>query len=468
MKALMPQSHTLHPSLLREYDIRGIMEETLGTVDAYYIGLAFASHIQQQGLGQRICVGFDGRLSSPELEASLVKGLMTAGAEVIRIGLGPTPMLYFAAHTLKASGAVMVTGSHNPPNHNGFKFMAGKASLYGENIKNLGAMIASGQLMKGSGSVSFEDVKEAYLEALVKGFDAAHQKKTLSIAWDAGNGASGEIVEMLCEKLPGKHVLLNTAIDGTFPAHHPDPTLPENLEQLIHTVTQNHCDLGIAFDGDGDRVGIVDGKGRIIWGDQLMVFFARAVLAHKTGQTVIADVKASQTLFDEIAKAGGKPLMWKTGHSLIKAKMAETGAVLAGEMSGHIFFADEYFGFDDGLYAAVRMLRLLSQSELSLAAMLDALPKPYNTPELRIVCAEERKFAVVEEVKQQLKNSSAEINDVDGVRVLNADGWWLLRASNTQAALVARCESSTQAGLKRLQKQLSTTLKTCGVILTED
>lgn len=454
--------HTLHPSLLREYDIRGIMEETLSATDAYYIGLAFASHIQQQGLGKRICVGFDGRLSSPELEESLVKGMMATGAEVIRIGLGPTPMLYFAARTLEASGAVMVTGSHNPPNHNGFKFMVGKGSLYGEGIKHLGTIINSGDFVKGSGSVTFEDLKEDYVETLLKAFKG---QKPLSVAWDSGSGATGEIVEMLCEKLPGRHILLNTKIDGTFPVHHPDPTVPKNLEQLIDTVTKNQCDLGVAFDGDGDRVGVVDNKGRIIWGDQLMVFFARDVLKAQPGQTIIADVKASQTLFDEIAKAGGRPIMWKTGHSLIKAKMAETGAALAGEMSGHIFFADEYFGFDDGIYAAVRALRLLAGGNTPLSDMLDALPKPHNTPEMRIECKEERKFAVIDEVKQRLYAASANVNDVDGVRVLNEDGWWLLRASNTQAALVARCEAYNAEGLKQLQKNLQSQLQASGVAL---
>ncbi len=467
MKASTPQTHSFHPTILREYDIRGVVGETLFAEDAYYIGKAFATKVLETAKHNRICVGFDGRLSSPEMEEALVKGILSTGANVIRVGLGPTPMLYFAARTLEADGAVMVTGSHNPPTHNGFKFMLGKQSLYGEGIRALGTMATRGDFAKGAGSASFEDVSEAYVETLLKAFATPGAKKNLTVAWDAGNGAAGEIVERVCETLPGKHILLNTEIDGTFPAHHPDPTVPKNLEQLIEAVKHHGCDLGVAFDGDADRVGVVDGQGRIIWGDQLMVLFARDVLKRQPGATVIADVKASQVLFDEVAKAGGKPLMWRTGHSLIKAKMLETGAPVAGEMSGHIFFADEYLGFDDGIYAAVRMVRLAAESKESVADMLSALPVLHNTPELRIECADERKFAVIDEAKARLKQEGAEVNDVDGVRVLTQDGWWLLRASNTQPALVARCEAKSAEGLERLKKSLEAALTASGVVMRE-
>ena len=287
------------------------------------------------------------------------------------------------------------------------------------------------------------------------------------MAWDAGNGATGDIMTSLIGKLPGKHLPLNAAIDGTFPAHHPDPTVPENLEQLIATVKSQHCDAGIAFDGDGDRVGVVDDEGAILWGDQLVMLLAQDVLAERPGATIIADVKASAALFEEIARLGGVPLMWKTGHSLIKSKMAETGAPLAGEMSGHIFFADKYYGFDDGIYAAVRVLSMLAKSGKPLSTLRKALPKRINTPEIRFPCDDERKFTVITEVKARLTNDSADFSDVDGVRVNTADGWWLLRASNTQQMLVARCESKDNAGLERLKENLKEQLSLSSVALPQ-
>jgi phosphomannomutase len=287
--------------------------------------------------------------------------------------------------------------------------------------------------------------------------------RPLKVAWDAGNGAAGEAMARIARRLPGEHLLLYETIDATFPNHHPDPTVPANLADLVETVTREHCDCGIAFDGDGDRIGVVDGEGRILWGDQLMVILARELLARRPGETVIADVKASQVLFDEIARAGGRPLMWKTGHSLIKSKMAETGAPLAGEMSGHIFYGDGWYGFDDAPYAAIRLLSILAGSDISLAAMRDALPAVVNTPELRIECEERRKFAVVTEVEARLREAGANVSDVDGVRVSTPDGWWLLRASNTQAALVARCEARDEAGLARLAAALKGQLDASGV-----
>jgi phosphomannomutase len=292
--------------------------------------------------------------------------------------------------------------------------------------------------------------------------------RPLTVAWDAGNGAAGEAMVRLAAKLPGRHHLLYETIDGNFPNHHPDPTVPKNLADLQAKVAEVNADLGIAFDGDGDRIGVVDGEGHILWGDQLMVLFAREVLADKPGATVIADVKASQVLFDEIAAAGGRPLMWRTGHSLIKAKMAETGSPLAGEMSGHIFFADRYYGYDDALYAAVRILGIASRGPQSLAKMRDGLPSVINTPELRFPCSDERKFAVVEEVARRLAQAGAKVSDVDGVRVSTGDGWWLLRASNTQDVLVARCESKTDAGLARLKAALGKELAASGVELPKD
>ncbi len=394
------------------------------------------------------------------LEAALVKGLTESGIDVLRVGRGPTPMVYYATVTQGVDGSVMLTGSHNPPNYNGFKMMLGKKSFFGKDIQHLGEISAAGAWKSGAGQIRTVSITEEYIARLAKDYDGEH---ALTVVWDAGNGATGEVLVELVTRLPGKHVLLNEVIDGNFPAHHPDPTEPHNLVQLQDKVAEEKADLGIAFDGDGDRIGVVDGQGRILWGDQLMVILAGDVLTRHPGGTIIADVKASQVLFDQIAALGGVPLMWRTGHSLIKSKMAEIGAPLAGEMSGHIFFADRWYGFDDALYAAVRLLGILGRSKESVAQLRDKLPAVLNTPELRFPCSETRKFAVIDEVKARLQQQGAEVSAIDGVRVKTADGWWLLRASNTQDVLVARVESGDQAGLDRLKQALVAELTKSGI-----
>ncbi|MBL29270.1 MAG: phosphomannomutase [Rhodospirillaceae bacterium] len=456
----MPETHTFDPTILREYDIRGVVGKTLSTDDARAIGRAFATLVAAESPEPTICLGYDGRHSSPDMEAALIAGMSAAGATVLRVGRVPTPTLYYAVKKLQAAAGIMVTGSHNPPEYNGFKMMLATAPVYGEQIKEIGRIAAEGRWISGEGSDRKVDVVGDYLDRLVQEYRA---DRPLTVAWDAGNGVTGEVMVSLTERLPGKHILLNEVIDGSFPNHHPDPTVPENLEELIATVRREKCDLGIAFDGDGDRIGVVDNQGRILWGDQLMVFFAEDVLSERPGATIIADVKASQVLFDAIADLGGDPLMWRTGHSLIKSKMAETGAPLAGEMSGHIFFADRYYGFDDALYAAVRLLDIAARSSRSMAEMRDSLPQPINTPELRFPCSEERKFAVIEEVRKRLSGTDAQVNAIDGVRVTTDDGWWLLRASNTQDVLVARCEAYDQAGLERLKAILVEQLRESGI-----
>jgi phosphomannomutase len=453
--------HHFDPTILREYDIRGIVGETLNEADAEALGRAYAMLLVERG-GKSVAVGRDGRLSSPALETALVDGLRTSGIDVCRIGLGPTPMLYFAGHTLGVDGALMVTGSHNPSSHNGFKLMIDKKPLFGEDIVRLGAIAAAGNFAVGTGKVTQRPVKDAYVDRLLGDFRGGRE---LRVAWDAGNGATGEVLQALAARLPGKHVLLNEIVDGHFPAHHPDPTEPKNLLQLQDTIEKSSLDLGIAFDGDGDRIGVVDGDGNILWGDQLLVILASEVVAAQPGALIIADVKASQVLFDEIARIGGTPLMWRTGHSLIKTKMAETGAPLAGEMSGHIFYAHRYYGYDDALYAAIRLLSILSATDQSLAALRRRLPAVVNTPEMRIPCPDTRKFAVIKEVKARLNHAGAEVTDIDGVRVSTAKGWWLLRASNTQAVLVARAEAADQAGLDQLIDQLTTQLAASGVTM---
>ena len=456
----MGAGHRFHPSVLREYDIRGIIGETLLSDDAYAVGRAFGTAVVRQG-GTKTCVGYDGRLSSPELESAVINGLTEAGLEVWRVGLGPSPMLYFAVHLLGADGGLMVTGSHNPPSYNGFKMVLGKAaSFFGDDIRRLGEIALTGDYATGAGSVAERPAIDDYVARLAGDYAG---RRELTVAWDAGNGAVGEVMTRLTARLPGRHLLLNAEIDGRFPNHHPDPTVPANLAQLCDTVARESCDLGIAFDGDGDRIGMIDERGRILWGDQLMILLAGEVLDVNPGATIIADVKASQVLFDEIARLGGTPLMWRTGHSLIKAKMAATGAPLAGEMSGHIFIGDRYYGFDDALYAAVRLMGIVSRAEDTLGAMRDAMPQTCNTPELRFPCPDERKFEVIDEVRARLRETGSELTEIDGVRVRTDDGWWLLRASNTQDVLVARCESDTTAGLDRLKAALVSAIRDSGV-----
>ena len=451
--------HRFHPTLLREYDIRGTVGLTLHHADALAVGRAFGTLVKRDG-GDCVAVAYDGRLSSPELADAVAAGLRACGLTVRLCGLGPTPMLYYAAQDPQVQAGVMVTGSHNPPDFNGFKFVFRGKPFFGERIQELGRLAAEGDFETGEGEVETLAPLDDYVARLIEGYDGSHD---LKVAWDAGNGAAGEAMVRLTRNLPGRHHLLFEQIDGSFPNHHPDPTKAENLEALIRTVREQGCDLGIAFDGDGDRLGAVDNEGEIIWGDQIMILFARDVLREHPGAPVIADVKSSQVLFDEIARAGGQPVMHRTGHAPIKAKMAELKAPLAGELSAHFFFADRYYGYDDALYAAVRLLSIVSRTKESLSAFRAGLPPVVNTPEHRVACADERKFAVIDEIKARVLAAGAEVNDIDGVRVQNADGWWLLRASNTEPSLVLRCEASEAAGLERLKAAVAAELEASGL-----
>lgn len=451
--------HRFDPTILREYDIRGIVGTTLHEADARAIGQAFATIARERGAAT-IAVGYDGRLSSPAMADAVVEGLAAGGVDVVRIGMSPTPMLYFANYYLDVDGGIQVTGSHNPPDYNGFKMILQKRPFFGSDIQEIGRVAGSGALSTGAGRVSATDINEAYVERVLADYTPGRE---LKVVWDCGNGATGPAVEAITARLPGEHTVLNAPVDGTFPVHHPDPTLPETLRQLQAAVREAGAELGIAFDGDGDRIGVIDGTGEVLWADQLLIMLARDVLARHPGSTIIADVKASQVLFDAVAAAGGQPLMYRTGHSLIKAKMAEVGAPLAGEMSGHIFYADGYFGYDDALYVAVRTLGVLATGSATLADFRKTLPVVVNTPELRFTCAEDRKFLVPDEVHERLKALGANVNATDGVRVTTDDGWWLLRASNTQDVLVARCEALDEMGLGRLKQALAAQLTASGV-----
>jgi phosphomannomutase len=451
-------AHRFDPTSLREYDIRGIVGKTLGPADATAIGRGFATRIRRAG-GTRVAVGYDGRTHSPLLEAALVDGLTKSGVDVVRIGLGPTPMLYYAEATLEVDGGIQITGSHNPGDYNGFKMVLQHRPFFGADIQDLGKLAEAGDWETGQGSISNYEIMDDYVARLMVGYGGGAFK----IGWDAGNGAAGPIVDRLVELLPGEHHTLYTEVDGTFPNHHPDPTEEKNLADLKALVKDKGLDFGLAFDGDGDRIGAVDGEGRVVWGDQLLAILAEPVLRELPGATIIADVKASQALYDRVAELGGTPLMWKTGHSLIKTKMKETHSPLAGEMSGHIFFAHDYYGFDDALYAAIRLIRAVRLLGGSLTALKSAMPAMINTPELRFQSSEDRKFKVVEEVLARLEQAGAEVNKTDGARVNTPDGWWLLRASNTQDVLVARAEAKDEAGLERLMGQINDQLAQSGI-----
>ena len=453
--------HQINPTILREYDIRGIVGETLSTDDARAIGQSYGTALVRAG-GSKVCVGYDGRLSSPDMEAALVEGLMSTGLTVLRVGRGPSPMLYFATYALQADGGIMVTGSHNPPTHNGFKMLFQGKPFFGGDIKELGARAAAGDFEAGEGSSEDHPQLDAYVARMGQDVEPG---RDLTIVWDCGNGAAGEAVTNLVPNLPGTHIVLFGDIDGTFPNHHPDPTVPKNLEDLKAAVAEHQADIGFAFDGDGDRIGVIDGKGRILWGDQILVILAEAMLKDHPAAPIIADVKASRVLFDEVTRMGGQAEMFKTGHSLIKNRMAELKSPLAGEMSGHIFFADKYYGFDDALYAAVRFMNIVASypDGQSLANRFDQIPKMINTPEVRFDCADDRKFDVVKEVTDRLDAAGADYSAVDGARVSAHGGWWLLRASNTQAVLVARCEAPDEESLIKLKADLAAQLEASGL-----
>jgi phosphomannomutase len=453
-------SHIFPKSLLREYDARGTVGKSLSVEDARALARSLATATKRRG-GSRIAVGRDGRLTSPELSAAVVEGITASGLEAVDVGLGPTPMLYFAIQHLGTDSGIMVTGSHNPPGDNGFKMAWKDGPIYGETIQQFGALAAAGDWDSGTGAASTIDLSDAYIERMLADFSGSGAR----VGWDPGNGAGGAIIDRLVARLPGHHAIINGTVDGNFPAHHPDPTVDANLVQLQALVASEKLDIGIAFDGDADRVGAIDSTGRVVRADQLMMVLARDLLARMPGAAIVGDVKCSKLLFDDVNAHGGQGIIWKTGHSLIKAKMKELHAPLAGEMSGHIFFADTYYGYDDAPYAALRLLSALSRMNISLKDFADSLPLVHNTPELRIECPEERKFSAVAEIVARARTSGARVVDIDGARVESEMGWWLIRASNTQAAIIARAEGVSAQALEDLTGILRAELATVGLSL---
>jgi len=439
----------LKPTIFREYDIRGIAEEELTDDAIRALGQAIGTYLQRKA-GNIVNVGRDCRLSGGRLRDALAAGLVTSGCRVTDIGVVPTPMLYYSVPHLKADGAVMITGSHNPPEYNGFKVMCGAGTIHGAEIQELYEMIRRGDLATGAGSLERTDVGEAYVEEICSQFRLGRR---IRIVADAGNGAAGPIMHRILERLNIDAVELFFDMDGTFPNHHPDPTLVENLTFLADRVRAEKADFGISFDGDGDRLGAVDENGRVVWGDYLLLIYAREILQRKPGATFIGEVKCSQVLYDEIERLGGRPIMYRTGHSLIKAKMKEDQAELAGEMSGHMFFADRYKGFDDALYAACRLIEIVSQSGKPLSAQLEGLPRMVSTPEIRVDCPDEEKFEVIRRVAERFRKSH-KVVDIDGVRVLFDKGWGLARASNTQPVLVLRFEAASEELLAEYRNEV--------------
>lgn len=435
------------PEIFKAYDIRGIVGKTLTSAGVERIGHAIGSEARDRGQ-QSVVVGRDGRLSGPELVAALARGLNAAGCDVIDIGCVPTPVVYFATFHLNTGSGVAVTGSHNPPDYNGLKMVLAGETLSGDTIQSLRQRLVDNNLTHGSGTVTQQHVRDAYLDRIIADVKLA---RPLRIAIDCGNGVAGATAPELMRRLGCEVTELYCEVDGTFPNHHPDPSHPENLQDLIATVKEKKLDLGMAFDGDGDRLGVIAPDGEIIWADRQMVLYARDVLSRHPGGKIIHDVKCSRTLGEEIAKAGGEPIMWRTGHSLIKAKLKESGALLAGEMSGHIFFKERWFGFDDGVYAAARLLELLSRDNRSTAEIFRSLPNTVNTPELQLKMKEGEHYALIKELVARAEFPDARVNTIDGLRADFADGFGLVRASNTTPVLVFRFEGTTQAALERIQ-----------------
>lgn len=455
------EAFVLDASVLRAYDIRGIIGEGLNPAACYAVGRAFGTIIKRRIAGHSVCVAYDGRETSPEFAQQVRRGLMDCGLSVYDLGLGPTPMAYYGQKELDTDAAVMVTGSHSPIEHNGIKMVLRTGPFYGDDVQEIGKLIESRDFESGEGCEEVYDLKPRYIKRLLGDLK---MDRPLKIAWDAGNGAMGAVLKDFTDQVPGEHVLLFEDVDGTFPNHHPDPTVAKNLVDLQKAVRENNCDLGIGFDGDGDRIGVVGPEGEIYWADVLMAIYAREILRHQPGSPIIADVKSSRVLFDEISRLGGRPIMTPTGHSIVKARMIAERAPLGGELAGHICFADIFYGYDDGLYCAVRLLNILSTAADGFPALVGHLPKMVSTPEIRLPVDPARKFDIPDEIAEKLKSvPEIDVETMDGIRVTTPEGWWLLRASNTESVLSLRAEAFTDQGLQQLTGQLEGYLQAAGV-----
>ena len=450
-----------NPEVLREYDIRGIVGQNLTENTAYTIGRTFGHVIFSQFNEKTIVVGYDGRLTSLKLHDALCEGLIKSGVNVTSIGMGPTPMIYFAHYHLNCNAAIVVTGSHNPPEYNGFKMVLNKHSFYAESIQKLQNLIEEPHISNGKGVLKNINLKKDYVFRNLKNIKL---KKKLKIAWDIGNGSMGSVIDLFTSNLlNAEHIVINKEVDGTFPNHHPDPTVPKNMEQLIDVVKKNNCDIGLAFDGDGDRLGVIDNKGNIVWADQYMLILAKEIATLYDNPKIIMDIKCSKVFFDESRKFHCEPIMFKTGHSPIKEKMKELHSPLSGEMSGHVCYGDDFYGYDDAMYVGLRLLRILASEQKKLDELISIFPKTISTPETRFDVDESRKFIIIDEIKERLKNIDGEIIDIDGIRVQNNMGWFLIRASNTQNQLTCRAEALNKKDLITLTNLIEEQLKLSGV-----
>ncbi|OQY32433.1 MAG: phosphomannomutase/phosphoglucomutase [Spirochaetaceae bacterium 4572_59] len=460
----MKQKHKISNEILKACDIRGIVGSQLDTQDAYFVGKAFGSILIRKA--EKSCiVGYDGRLSSLELSQKLIQGLQESGINVIDVGLVPTPVVYFAIHHLKADAGIIVTASHNPSEYNGFKFQLKDRPFHGDDIQEMGELCAAGCFSSGSGRYNKADIKDAYVEYLI-GFLDVPESCDLSVVWDPGHGASAAVLSAFLKRLPGKHYAICNEVDGTFPCHHPDPSLEENLEHLKQAVLENEADLGIAFDGDGDRLGIIDGKGKMLLGDQLLVLFARDLLKRRPASKIMSEVKASRFFTDDVISHGGEAVIWKVGHTNQKEKMRFENIPLAGETSGHMFF-EENRGLDDGMFASVKLLNILMAHPLKLSEIREAFPRYHDSGEIRIPLETAKRKALIEEITLRMIHDKRSFLDIDGIRTETADGFWMIRASNTQPHMTIRCEAASEEGLRDCMADLDRQLELSGIPLTK-
>ena len=456
----MNKTHEIRANVLKAYDIRGVVDKEISEVDAYFIGRAFGTILRRKN--KKTCVlGYDGRHTSVPYSKECIKGLVESGIDVIAIGLIPTPGVYFAMKYLKTDAGFIISASHNPKEYNGFKMLTQEGPFWGDDIQEIGRIAKTGDFVDGQGSEKEDkNLRNEYIKFLLSQFKGG--KKTLNVVWDAGNGADGAILEDVIKQLPGNQKAIFANVDGDFPNHHPDPSVSANMKDLQKEVVNGKFDLGIAFDGDGDRLGIVDSTGYVLYGDQLLLVFAREFLKNHPGEKVMSEVKASKVLYDDIEKNGGVPVMWKPGHSALKAKMASDNIKLAGETSGHIYWGENY-NFDDGIYSAMKLLNILSNSDKTLHEIIESLPKTYSTSEVRITVGDKEKFEISNKLAEKLEKEGKNFVGVDGVRCNLPDGWWLVRASNTQPDLTTRCEALSPEGLEKVKADLIAQLKTFGI-----
>lgn len=455
-------THSFKPEIIRAYDIRGRVGDNLSVDDAYHVARSLATIAFKDSTNRKVVLGYDGRLSSPELFEKLKQGFLDSGAEVVSIGLVATPMVYFASIKFNAVAAVMITGSHNPPDENGFKMVLNNRPFYGEMIKSLAQVALNGEYISGSGNVEFTDIKNEYVEKITS-LNPVEVGSEFKVAWDSGNGAAGEVLNLILDVIPTHNIAINTEIDGNFPNHHPDPSVEKNVKQLSDLITSEGLNLGLAYDGDGDRVGLLDDKGRLVAGDKVLLILARDYLNKFPNSTIVCDVKCSDLVIKEIESLGGSVIISRTGHSFIKEIMKEKDVALAGEMSGHMFFGGDYLGYDDGLFASLRLLSIVSKSNKKLSQIMDEMPQSFSTPEIKIMVEESIKFKVVDDLVQAVKSNGVDCLDIDGARVSTEIGWWLVRASNTQSCLVLRVEAYSEESFTELKSEVTGYLAEVGV-----